>query len=261
MLANVLSLENVSLVRNGNSILDSVNFTVAPNDRWVVLGPNGAGKTSILRLASTTLHPTAGKVTILDQKLGKSDVFEVRSRVGMVSSAVARAIPEQETALDVVVTAAFAVTGRWREEYEHLDFDRAKQIMAQWQVEHLSERKFGSLSDGERKRVLISRALMTDPEMLLLDEPAASLDLGSREHLIRLLSTFASSPIAPAMVMVTHHVEEIPPGFTHALLLKDGKVLAQGELDSVVTAENLSSLYDLPILLDSSQGRFSARAR
>lgn len=214
----------------------------------------------MLRLASTTLFPSSGTVTVLGQKIGRSDVFDIRSRVGMVSSTLARAIPEQETALDAVVTAAFSVTGRWREQYEDLDFDRAQRIMAEWQVDHLGERTFGSLSDGERKRVMIARAVMSDPELLLLDEPASSLDLGSRERLIQLLSAYAQSPTAPAIIMVTHHVEEIPQGFTHGLLIKEGEILAQGKIDETMTSENLTALYDLPITVQQLNGRFTARA-
>ncbi len=256
----VLEFANVSVVRGGNSILGEIDWAVEADQRWVVLGPNGAGKTTLLQVASAGMHPTSGTATLLDERLGASDVFDLKPRIGVASSAMARRIPADETVLDVVLTAAYAVTGRWNEQYEDVDERRARRVLEEWKLSAFAERRFGTLSDGEQKRVQIARAVMTDPELLLLDEPAASLDLGSREELVQLLGGFASNPESPAMVMVTHHVEEIPSGFTHALLLADGAITASGPIGEVLTSDNLSATFGLPIELTASDGRYSARA-
>ncbi|MDQ1546265.1 MAG: iron complex transport system ATP-binding protein [Actinomycetota bacterium] len=259
-MASVLQLTDVSIVRDGNTILDKLSWTVDGSERWVILGPNGAGKTTLLQIAAALIHPSSGKAVLLDERMGAVDIFDLRPRIGFVSSAMSRRIPGNETVLNVVMTAAYSVTGRWNEEYEDVDLARAQRVLGEWKLEAFADRTFGGLSDGEQKRVLIARAVMTDPELLLLDEPAASLDLGSREELLQLLSGFAKSKSAPAMVMVTHHVEEIPRGFTHALLLADGKVVSEGKLDDVVTAKKLSKTFGIPLELSSSKGRFAAQA-
>jgi iron complex transport system ATP-binding protein len=228
-MSSVLQLSDVSIVRDGTTILDKISWTVEDIQRWVILGPNGAGKTTLLQIAAALIHPSSGKAKLLDDRLGAVDVFELRPRIGLVSSAMSRRLPGNETVLNVVMTAAYSVTGRWNEEYEDVDIARAHRVLDEWKLNGFTERAFGGLSDGEQKRVLIARAVMTDPELLLLDEPAASLDLGSREELLHLLGGFATSPKAPAMVMVTHHVEEIPLGFTHALLLAKGKIVDAGK--------------------------------
>jgi iron complex transport system ATP-binding protein len=258
-MARVLEFTDVSVVRDGNTILDSVNWTVEPDERWVILGPNGAGKTTLLQIAAAILHPTSGSVRILGEELGRVDLFELRPRIGFVSSALARRIPRDETVLNVVMTAAYAVTGRWHEEYEEIDDRRARRVLGEWGLSELADRVYGKLSDGEQKRVQIARAVMTDPEMLLLDEPAASLDLGAREELLSLLGGFASDPRSPAMVMVTHHVEEIPVGFGNGLLLRKGGVVAQGALDEVITGDRLGETFGLEIRLEKADGRFTAR--
>ncbi len=260
MADTVLQFSDVSVVRSGTTILDSVSWTVEDSDRWVVLGPNGAGKTTLLGVASATIHPTSGTVHILDATLGRTDVFELRPRIGFASTALARRIPAGETVLDAVLTAAYSVTGRWNERYEDLDVRRAQRVLAEWRLSDLEGRRFGDLSDGEQKRVQIARAVMTDPELLLLDEPAASLDLGAREELVQLLGGYARADAAPAIVMVTHHVEEIPPGFTHALLLARGRVTAAGPLEDVITAERLSETFGLELVVAHEDGRFTARA-
>ena len=257
----VLELSDLTVVRGGNNILDSVTWSVEPSERWVVLGPNGAGKTTLLQIASATIHPSSGSATILGEKLGKVDVFELRPRVGFASTALGRRIPANEAVLDAVMTAAYSVTGRWNEQYDDVDTRRAQRVLQEWKLDHLEGRLFGTLSDGEQKRVQIARAVMTDPELLLLDEPAASLDLGSREELLQLLGAYAASAASPAMVMVTHHVEEIPPGFTHALLLADGKVAATGPIAEIITGERLSEVFGLELLVSTSEnGRYAARA-
>ncbi|MBN9224980.1 MAG: ABC transporter ATP-binding protein [Microbacterium sp. SCN 70-27] len=256
----VLEFVDVVVRRNARNIVDHVDWRVDDDQRWVILGPNGAGKTTILQLAATLLHPTSGTVQVLGETLGRSDVFELRPRIGFASSAMARRVPPEETVLDVVLTAAYSVLGRWNEQYESIDERRARRVLAEWKLEHLAERTFGTLSDGEQKRVQIARAVMTDPELLLLDEPTASLDLGAREELLGLLGGYAQAPTTPAMVMVTHHVEEIPVGFTHVLLLRDGGVVAAGAISETLTAENLSTTFGMPIALSEADGRFAARA-
>jgi len=259
-MASVLQFSDVSVVRDGNPILKSVSWTVDAAERWVVLGPNGAGKTTLLQLAAAQMHPTSGRVQVLDDALGKADVFELRPRIGFASTALARRVPRDERVIDVVLTAAYSVTGRWNEAYEEVDLRRAQRVLAEWKLSHLEDRRFGDLSDGEQKRVQIARSVMTDPELLLLDEPAASLDLGAREELVGLLGGFAREERSPAIVMVTHHVEEIPTGFTHALLLAGGEIQAAGVIDEVITAENLSSAFGLTLEVTKHDGRFAARA-
>lgn len=259
-MASVLQLSDVSIVRDRNPILKSVTWTVNGDERWVILGPNGAGKTTLLQVAAAMIHPTTGRAQVLDDTLGNVDLFELRPRIGFASTALAKRIPPQETVLDVVLTAAYSVTGRWNEEYEDIDARRAKRVLAEWKLDALENRRFGALSDGEQKRVQIARSVMTDPELLLLDEPAASLDLGAREELLQLLGGYASAPQAPAIVMVTHHVEEIPRGFGHALLLADGEVRAAGPIGDVLTADKLSEVFGLKLTVANEDGRFTARA-
>lgn len=256
----VLEFADVVVRRNARNIVDGVDWQVSGDQRWVILGSNGAGKTTVLQLAATLIHPSSGTVTVLDAQLGHADVFELRPRIGFASSAMAKRIPADETVLDVVLTAAYSVLGRWNESYEPIDERRARRVLSEWKLEHLADRAFGTLSDGEQKRVQIARAVMTDPELLLLDEPSASLDLGAREELLGLLGGYAQAPSTPAMVMVTHHVEEIPVGFTHVLLLREGAVVAEGPIETTLTTENLSATFGLPIALTASEGRYSARA-
>jgi iron complex transport system ATP-binding protein len=225
------------------------------------LGPNGAGKTTLLQICASLIHPTTGKIEILGQQLGKLDVFELRTRIGLTSSALVEQLPSDELVIDAVLTAAYAVLGRWQEKYDLWDESRAMALLTALGVRELGDRTFGTLSEGEKKRVQIARALMADPELLLLDEPASSLDLGGREDLLKRIEVFAKDPLAPATVIVTHHIEEIPAGTSHALLLKDGEVVASGDVNQVITDENLTSAYGLPISVQSQNGRFFARAR
>jgi iron complex transport system ATP-binding protein len=258
--SDVLRFLEVDVVRGGVPIVSQVSWDVAEGERWVVLGPNGAGKTTLLALAATLIHPTRGTAEVLDERLGATDVFELRPRIGLASSALAGRIPPAERVADVVVTAAYAVTGRWREGYDGGDHARAAALLEQLGVGQLGDRTFGTLSEGERKRVQVARALMTDPELLLLDEPAAGLDLGGREDLVRRLGEIAGDDEAPTTVLVTHHVEEIPPGFTHALLLRQGATVARGPIDDVLTAEHLGATFGLELVVDRRGERWAARA-
>jgi len=242
-------------------LLDSVDWTVELDERWVVLGPNGAGKTTLLRLAAADIHPTRGVVEVLGSRMGRVDVFELRTRIGLSSAALGLRVPPDELVRDVVISAGYAVIGRWRERYDPLDAARADALLAALGMRGLGARPYGTLSEGERKRALIARALMTDPELLLLDEPTAGLDLGGREDLVARLSLLANDPEAPASVLVTHHVEEIPPGYSHGLLLRQGQVVAAGLLDDVLTDENLSATFGLPLAVQRRRGRFTAWLR
>lgn len=260
-MSDVLAFAGVSVVRGGSTLVHEVDWEVEEGQRWVVLGPNGAGKTTLLQIAAGRMHPTRGVAGVLGEVLGATDVFDLRPRIGLASSSLAERIPAQERVADVVVTASWGVTGRWRESYDDLDHARAREILAALGAQHLAERTYGTLSEGERKRVQIARALMTDPELMLLDEPAAGLDLGGREDLVARLGAIALDVEAPALVMVTHHVEEIPPGFTDVLLLRGGEVVAQGPLEITLTEANLSATFGLDLVLDRHGDRWAARSR
>ncbi|GII81242.1 iron ABC transporter ATP-binding protein [Sphaerisporangium rufum] len=257
----VLRLQDVAVRRDGAALLRGIDWTVEEDERWVVIGANGAGKTTLLQVASALLYPSDGSVEILGERLGQTDVFDLRPRIGLASAAVAERVPPDEKVIDLVLTASYAILGRWNEEYDSGDVTRAVELIDQLGCAHLIRRKFGTLSEGERKRVQIARAMMPDPELLLLDEPAAGLDLGGREDLLRRLSALAYDAAAPTMVLVTHHVEEVPSGFTHVLLLRHGSVVAQGPIEYVMTADNLSRTFGVPLSLErSSDGRWYARA-
>jgi iron complex transport system ATP-binding protein len=257
----VLELADVTVKRGQATLLDGVDWMVEEDERWVILGPNGAGKTTLMQLCSAQIHPTGGVVGILGEVLGTVDVFELRPRIGWTSAAVADRIPRHELVRDVVVSASYGVVGRWRERYDELDHGRAEDLLVEVGAKALMDRTFGTLSEGERKRVQIARALMADPELLLLDEPAAGLDLGGREDLVATLSVLAMDEYSPATILVSHHVEEIPPGFTHALMLREGRVTAAGPLPEVMTEEVLSETFGMRLLLREEDGRYSARRR
>jgi iron complex transport system ATP-binding protein len=252
-------MTGVDVVRGETHLLRGVDWRVEADHRWVVLGPNGAGKTTLLQLAAALMHPTRGTVTLLGETLGAVDVFELRPRIGLTSAALAQRIEPGEKTGDVVISAGYAVVGRWRERYDVHDLTRAAMLMEQWGIAPLAHRPFGTLSEGERKRAQIARALMPDPELLLLDEPGAGLDLGGREDLVGRLADLARYHYAPAQVLVTHHVEEIPPGYDHALLLRAGEVVAAGPADDVLTSRNLSDAFGVPLSLERADGRYTAR--
>ena len=254
----VLRLRGVGVRRDRSMLLRDVDWTAHEDERWVVIGPNGAGKTTLLQVAAAQLFPTAGSVEVLGERLGEVDVFELRSRIGFASAAVADRVPPAEKVIDLVLTASYAILGRWKEDYESADVTRAVELLDALGCAHLIRRRFSTLSEGERKRVQIARSLMPDPELLLLDEPAAGLDLGGREDLLRRLSALARDPAAPMMVLVTHHVEEVPDGFTHAILLRKGAVVTAGLLDEAFTDRNLSRCFGVPLFVERRQARWSA---
>ncbi|MFG1998434.1 ABC transporter ATP-binding protein [Spirillospora sp. NPDC048911] len=260
MAGDVLELRGVGVKREGAQLLRDVSWTVNEDERWVIVGPNGAGKTTLLQIAAALLHPTEGTVDILGERLGRTDVFELRPRIGIASAAVAEKVPTDEKVIDLVLTASYAILGRWQEEYDSTDLTRAVELLEALGCADLIRRRFATLSEGERKRVQIARALMPDPELLLLDEPAAGLDLGGREDLVRRIARLADDPAAPTTVMVTHHVEEVPEGFTHALLLRRGGVVAQGKVDEVFTEEHLSDCFGVPLGVERQNGRWYARS-
>jgi iron complex transport system ATP-binding protein len=255
----LIDFRGVALRRGGKTLVGPLDWSVELDERWVVIGPNGAGKTSLLRIAAAAEHPSSGVAFVLGERLGRVDMSELRARIGLSSSALSQRIPSDEAVSDLVISAGYAVVGRWRERYEEVDYQRAVDMLESLGAEHLADRTYGTLSEGERKRVLIARSLMTDPELLLLDEPAAALDLGGREELVARLTDLAADPNAPALVLVTHHVEEVPPGFSHCLLLSEGKAVACGLLPDVLTSENLSAAFGQRIALDVVDGRYFAR--
>lgn len=260
-MATVLELNEVSVSRGSRTILGPLTFRINQGERWVVLGPNGAGKSTLLQILATRIFPTTGRVTLLDKQMGKVDLFELRTRIGICGALIAEDIPYEESVRDVVLTAAYAVLGRWNEAYDLWDESRAVALLTTFGVRELADRAYGTLSEGERKRVQIARALMADPELLLLDEPAAGLDLGGREDLLKRFSIFAADPLAPASILVTHHIEEIPTGTTHAMVLKDGQIAISGPISEVITSEHMSVLFDLSMEVTFDGYRFSARAR
>jgi iron complex transport system ATP-binding protein len=259
-MSDVLEFAGVSVVRGDNTLLDDITWEVEEGQRWVILGPNGAGKTTLLQLAAGRIHPTTGVAGVLGEVLGAVDVFELRPRIGLASAAIAERLSADELVHDVVVTASYGIVGRWRESYEALDHARATELLESLGAAHLSDRTFGTLSEGERKRVQIARALMTDPELMLLDEPAAGLDLGGREDLVARLGVLAADIDAPALVLVTHHVEEIPPSFTDVLLMREGRIVAAGPVEITLTAANLSETFGLPLVVERHGERWFARA-
>jgi len=256
--SDVINLVDVSVVRSGQKILGDVDWAVAEGENWVVLGPNGAGKTTLLQIAATLIHPSAGTAEVLDERIGRVDVFDLRPRIGLASTALAAQVPAQERVRDVVMTSAWAVLGRWRESYDPADERRAAELLRAWGLSELADHRFGTLSEGERKRATIARALMADPELLLLDEPAAGLDISGREDLLRRIDDLAEDDQAPTLVMVTHHVEEVPRSTTHVLLLKAGEAVAAGPVQQVLTSENVSATFELDVVVQRHGHRWSA---
>jgi iron complex transport system ATP-binding protein len=253
-----LELRDVSLVRAGRHLLHDVDWTVGAGERWVVLGRNGSGKSTLVRIASLYLHPSTGTVDVLGERLGRTDVRRLRTRLGLASAGMGDMLRPDLLAHEVVMTAKNAALEPWWHVYGDDDRSRARTCLDDVGLDGFADREFGSLSSGERQRVLLARTLMNDPGLLLLDEPTAGLDLAGRETLVAGLAEVASRRTGPAVVLVTHHVEEIPAGFTHGLLLLDGGVQAAGPLDEVLTAEQLSVCFGMPLGLERRHDRWWA---
>jgi iron complex transport system ATP-binding protein len=257
----VLRCTGVSLLLDGEQILDDIDWTVGPREHWVVLGPNGAGKTTLLRIAALYQHPTTGTVEVFGRRLGRTDVRTLRERIAFSSPALAARLEPSMTAAEVVMTARYAALAPWWHRYTEADRTRAHDLLDEWRCGALATHKFPTLSAGERQRVLLARMLMNEPGVALLDEPTAGLDIGGREELVADLTAWAHDNNRPPMVLVTHHLEEIPPGFTHALVLKHGQTLASGALIETVTSEILSEAFDLSLIVEENDGRYTARLR
>ena len=254
----LIDFQGVFFKRDGRNLVGPVDWQVELDERWVIIGPNGAGKTTLIRMASAEEFPSGGMARLMGERIGKTDMRDLRSMIGVSSSALGNRIPSEEKVSDLVISAGYAILGRWREDYDEMDFGQATEILEQVGAMHLADRTWGTLSEGERKRVLVARALMTNPELLILDEPTAGMDLGGREDLVGYLGELAMDPDAPAIVMITHHVEEIPAGFTHAMLLDEGEIVAQGLINTVMTNENLSKAFHQPIQVDRIGERYFA---
>jgi iron complex transport system ATP-binding protein len=255
----VLDLRGVSVVRSGSWIVSGVDWRVEMGERWVVVGPNGAGKSTVCSIAGTRLWPSRGSVTVLGEEIGKVDARTLRRRIGDASAALGEALHGQLTAADVVVSAATGALAPWWDPYSDADRARARDLLDLTGVAGLADRTFATLSTGERQRVLLARTLMPDPDLLLLDEPAAGLDLGAREDLVDRLAALAARQRPAAIVLVTHHLEEVPPGFDRALLLSHGRVVASGPVGEVLSDGPLSAAYGIPLRVAREAGRFTAR--
>jgi iron complex transport system ATP-binding protein len=253
------SLQGVSVIRKGKYLLRDVDWTVRDHERWVVFGPNGAGKTTLLQLIATYMMPSRGRMEILGRTRGGVDVRVLRERIGYAGAGPASLVRQEFPAIEIVVTGRHAafVDSRWHE-YTEADWAAARTHLRRLAADHLEDRVFGTLSAGEKQRVLIARSLMTNPNLLLLDEATTGLDLGARERLVGSLADLARNPESPAVVLVTHHVEEIPPGFGHILILADGRVMAQGPIESTLTASVLSDSFGVTLSLEHRDGRFRA---
>jgi iron complex transport system ATP-binding protein len=256
----VASAQDVTVRRGGATLLRQISWTIRAGERWVVIGANGAGKSTLLQVLAGAIRPTRGTVSLLGESLAEADLDDLLPRVGWASAALADLIPVDEAVLDVVLTATQGSLRRGLERYDATDVGRAHDLLTQVGCRRLVTRRFGSLSEGERKRVQLARSVMTDPEVLLLDEPAAGLDLGGREALLRMLGRLADDRDAPVQVLVSHHVEEVPEGFTHALLLREGRTVASGPIESTLTSETLSQTFGLPLRVLAHRGRWTARA-
>ena len=256
----VVRLEDVSVVRDGKALLDRVSWVIQDGERWALLGPNGSGKTTLLRVVGSALWPTRGRVEIVGERLGRVDMRQLRRRIALVSAALARTLRPDQSAFDVVLTGRFAALETWWDEYTADDRERAAGYLADagFGDASFAERPFGLLSEGERQQVLLARALMGEPELVLMDEPAAGLDLGARERLLGRLAALAADPAVPPLVLVTHHLEEIPVGVTHAALLRAGAMVAEGPIENVLTGPAVSHAFGVSVGVERHGGRWSA---
>lgn len=259
MNAPVIELKNASLYRGDRSLLSDLNWTVNKGEHWVVLGRNGAGKTLLLKIIAGYLWPSEGRVQILEERLGAVDLRDLRRSIGWVSSALAEKIPGGDNVLEVVLSGVYATFGLY-EEPSGETVGRAEAMMDDMGLTRLAESKFAVLSAGEKQRVLLARARLADPSLLILDEPCAGLDLAAREKFLALVQTMAETGRGPTMIMVTHRVVEIMPGFTHCLMLKQGRILATGPVNEVMTDENLSLTMEIPVQLSRRNGRWQVYA-
>lgn len=260
--APVLEMESISFVRDGRRILDSVDLCVEPGQHWLILGSNGSGKTTLLRIAALYEHPTSGTVTVLGGTLGTTDVRSLRRRVGYLSASFAASLRPQLSAVEAVMTAKHAALEPWWHTYDDTDVDRAVSCLGRLDVAHLASRAIGSLSSGEQQRVLLARTLMNDPGVVLLDEPSSRLDLGGREQLVATLGSWTSNGAAPPLVVVSHHLEEVPTGMTHVMMLKEGRILVRGPIETELTSRSLSECFAVDLVLEHrTDGRYTARSR
>ncbi len=257
----ILEVSDLRVSRGSTAILRGVDWRVDAGEHWAILGANGSGKTSLLKALTGYLSPTAGALALLGRRYGACDWRDLRLQIGVVTSAFAASIPPAETALDTVVSGKFAQLDLWHR-VSRADRVAGRRLLETSGLGHLATREWLYLSQGERQRVLIARALMAQPRLLILDEPCAGLDPVAREKFLRFIDELARSrsPRAPALVLVTHHVEEIMPAFTHALLLREGTVLAHGPRERVLTSANLSTTFGAPLRLRRSRGRYALEA-
>ncbi len=255
----IVEVRGLSVRRAGRSILGPLDWTVRAGERWVVLGPNGSGKTTLLSAIGLDLWPTAGTVDVLGARYGQVDSRDLRRRIGTASSAVEAALRPDLTPVTLVMTARHAATEPWWHVYTDDDRARARILLEGLGVGGVADQPYATLSAGERRRTSIARALMPDPDLLLLDEPGASLDLGARETLIDDLTALAVAARPAAIVLVSHHVEEIPPGFRHALVLAGGAAVAAGPIEAVLSDEVLTRAYGMRITVEWRDGRAWAR--
>ena len=257
--AEVLRLASVSFRRDERMILAPLTWSVSPDQRWIVLGANGSGKTTLLRIAAMYEHPSSGDVTVLGETLGRTDVRVLRRRIGYMSPSLSVQLRPELRCLDIVMTAKYAALEPWWHRYDEADEARALACLDRMGVAWLAERSLATTSSGEQQRVLLARTLMNDPSVLLLDEPSARLDLGGREQLVLALAELTTDPAAPPLILVTHHLDEVPPGMTHVLMLREGEVVVSGPIDRDLTSANLSECFGMPLVLEQrDDGRFSA---
>lgn len=258
----LIRLADISFVRDGHRILEGVHFEAYHGQHWAILGPNGAGKTTLVSMIAGRQFPSSGYVEVLEEALGDVEVADLHAQIGLCSTAVLKKIPFHEKLFDVVLNASYGVISSGRhQDFDDIDRERAWNLMRAFGVDHLADRRIATLSDGERQRMMMCRALMSDPEILILDEPAAGVDLGAREELMSALSELAVDERSPLMLLVTHHVEEIPRAFTHVMLMKNGHIAYAGPISEVLTSENLSAVFDVPLTVNVDHGRYTAFAQ